>query len=49
MLQDGTTALQIASLNGHTEVVQLLLDSRADANLADEVRRAQRPLRELSD
>jgi ankyrin repeat protein len=36
-LQDGTTALQIAGRNGHAEVVQLLLDSRADANLADKV------------
>ncbi len=40
-LQDGTTALQMAGQNGHAEVVQLLLDSQADANLADEVRQPE--------
>ena len=35
--QDGTTGLILASMNGHVEVVRLLLDSKADANLADEV------------
>ncbi len=45
-LQDGTTALQMACLEGHAEVVQLLLDSRADANLANEVR-SRRALRSL--
>ncbi len=36
-LQDGTTALQMACLNGHVEVVQWLLDSRADPDMADKV------------
>ena len=35
--QDGTTGLYIASQNGHFEVVRLLLDSKADANLARKV------------
>ena len=35
--QDGTTGLIPASKNGHLEVVRLLLDSKADANLADKV------------
>jgi hypothetical protein len=35
--QDGFTGLYLASQNGHREVVRLLLDSKADANLADKV------------
>jgi ankyrin repeat protein len=35
--QDGSTGLQMAAQNGHLEVVRLLLDSRADLNLAREV------------
>ena len=35
--QDGCTGLILASNSGHVEVVRLLLDSKADANLADEV------------
>ncbi len=36
--QDGTTGLNGATLDGHVEVVRLLLDSRADANKAGAVR-----------
>ncbi len=35
----------MASQNGHSEVVRLLLESRADANLADKVRPLPRPER----
>ncbi len=35
--QDGVTGLNLASQNGHTEVVRLLLQSQADANLAQKV------------
>ncbi len=35
--QGGRTGLIMASEKGHLEVVRLLLESRADANLADEV------------
>ena len=35
--QYGCTGLILASKNGHLEVVRLLLDSKADANLADKV------------
>ena len=35
--QDGTTGLFLASQNGHLEAVRLLLESRADVSLADEV------------
>jgi hypothetical protein len=35
--QDGFTGLFLALQNGHLEVVRLLLDSKADANLANKV------------
>jgi hypothetical protein len=37
LVQTGLTGLFMASMNGHLDVVRLLLDSRADANLADQV------------
>jgi hypothetical protein len=36
-VQTGLTGLFMASMNGHLDVVRLLLDSKADANLADQV------------
>ena len=35
--QYGSTALHIASINGHPEVVKLLLQSHADVNVKDNV------------
>ena len=35
--QAGLTGLFTASFNGHLDVVRLLLDSKADANLANQV------------
>jgi ankyrin repeat protein len=35
--QAGFTGLFMASMNGHLDVVRLLLDSKADANLTDQV------------
>jgi ankyrin repeat protein len=35
--QDGCTPAFIASQNGHTETLALLLENKADANAADEV------------
>ena len=37
-LQDGETALMMASREGHVECVKLLLDEGASADLSDEVR-----------
>ena len=37
--QNGATALMLASLSGHTDVVQLLLSSWPQVDLKDEVRR----------
>jgi ankyrin repeat protein len=36
-MQDGITPASIASLNGHTETVALLLTNKADINAADKV------------
>ena len=40
LTQDGTTALIMAAMKGHTSVVTLLLDAKADANHADNVSHA---------
>jgi ankyrin repeat protein len=40
--QDGLTALIAAAQNGHTGVVELLLDNKADTNAATKVRHARR-------
>ncbi len=44
-MQDGRTALIVSALNGHAEVVRLLLDSRADIHAATQVRRAAQGVR----
>jgi ankyrin repeat protein len=36
-MQDGSTPAIIASYNGHTETVALLLTNKADINAADKV------------
>ena len=36
-IQDGVTSLHLASFNGHKEVIELLLDSGASVDKADEV------------
>jgi hypothetical protein len=36
-MQAGLTSLFMASMNGHLDVVRLLLERKADANLADQV------------
>ena len=38
--KDGWTALMLASINGHTDCVKLLIDNGADANLQNEVERS---------
>ena len=38
MRQDGQTALMKATTNGHTDIVQQLLDRGADVNHADKVK-----------
>ena len=38
LIQNGCTALYLASLNGHVAVVQLLLQRHADVSISDEVR-----------
>ena len=40
-LQDGFTALHLASFKGHQKVVELLLDNRANPNLQDKVKTVQ--------
>ena len=35
--QDGYTALQRAALEGHTDIMKLLIDGGADVNLETEV------------
>ena len=37
IIQDGVTAVMFASFEGHTEVVNVLADSKADLNVTDEV------------
>ena len=37
LLQDGSTPLYVASLNGHETVVKLLLDGGSDVNKARDV------------
>ena len=41
-IQDGDTALIVASYNGHASVVTLLLDAKAEVNLAEKVRQVPR-------
>ena len=36
-IQTGTTALYVASQNGHCEIVRMLLDAKADPNIKDNV------------
>ena len=38
VIQDGDTALMLASCKGHTAVVELLLQHGADVNAKDDVR-----------
>ena len=38
MPQSGQTALLMAAVNGHTSVVTLLIDAKADVNRASNVR-----------
>ena len=37
IIQDGETALMRASYNGHTEVVKVLVEAKADLNITDKV------------
>ena len=36
-MQDGKTPMYIASQHGHTDIVRLLLENKADPNISDEV------------
>ncbi len=36
-MQNGATPAYIASYNGHTEILALLLENKADINVADKV------------
>ena len=36
-VQDGSTALLVASQNGHYEVVRMLLDAKGDVNMKNNV------------
>jgi ankyrin repeat protein len=38
LIQDGRTALTCAAAEGHSSVVKVLLDAKADVNHADNVR-----------
>ena len=40
-MQDGATALHVASEGGHVEVVKLLLQNNAVVNMQDNVRNIQ--------
>ena len=37
IIQDGVTALMYASYEGHTEVVKVLAEAKADLNITDKV------------
>ena len=37
IIQDGWTALMKASENGHTDVVKVLVEAKADLNITDKV------------
>ena len=37
IIQDGRTALMKASDNGHTEVVKVLVEAKAELNITDQV------------
>ena len=37
MIQDGTTPLMAASFHGHADIVQTLIEAKAQVNTQDEV------------
>ena len=42
-LQDGDSALMLASMEGHTEIVKYLVDSKAELDLQEQVDQAFTP------